>query len=141
MNTMCKPYVLSIGAIIHNNESRILLMRRAETSKHFKDQWEPPGGKLAPGEAVEHAVLREVKEETQLEVVLEKVAGCGEFELPHLRVAVLYFHARVLGGELALSPEHSAYRWADAEALSALPLSPGFKSFLEAGGSPFSRDS
>ncbi len=41
----------------------------------FKGYWALPGGRVDPGETVEQAVLREIKEETGLEVKIMKKIG------------------------------------------------------------------
>lgn len=41
----------------------------------FRDYWALPGGRVEPGEAVEQTVVREVKEETGLEVIVERKIG------------------------------------------------------------------
>lgn len=55
----------SVCALIYNEEGKILAVSR----KDNRDDWGLPGGKVDPGEPVFKAILREVKEETGLEII------------------------------------------------------------------------
>jgi mutator protein MutT len=55
-------------AIIRNDKGEILLLRRSITDTFHPDCWSLPGGKIEKDEAPELAVVREVKEETNLDV-------------------------------------------------------------------------
>jgi 8-oxo-dGTP diphosphatase len=50
-----------------------LLIKR--NTKPFKDYWALPGGRMDPGEKIEQTVVREVKEETGLDVAIVSVVG------------------------------------------------------------------
>ena len=63
------------AAIIEFPHDKILLIKRGTTV--FRGYWALPGGKVETGETVEEAVLREVKEETGLEI--EIIAKIGEY--------------------------------------------------------------
>jgi 8-oxo-dGTP diphosphatase len=121
-----KRYVLSVGALVWNEAGRLLLLRRASSSKHFAGEWEPPGGKALTGEEAGMTVLREVREETGLEVELDAVAGAVEFELPLLRVAVLYFHAHADTGIPRVSAEHEDLRWVNPAEINSMNLTEPF---------------
>jgi 8-oxo-dGTP diphosphatase len=58
--------IRSTSAIIEIPNNRILLIKRRVNP--FKDYWALPGGKVETGETVEQTVVREVKEETGLDV-------------------------------------------------------------------------
>ena len=126
-----KPLGLSVAAWIDDGQGRILLLRRSKESNFFAGQWEPPGGKIDHGESFDLALLREVKEETGLTVALDCVAGATEFELPHIRVALLYMKAHVVSGEVCLSEEHEEYAWVPLSEFPTKDLSPKLRNFLE----------
>jgi XTP/dITP diphosphohydrolase len=58
-----------VGAIIQDKQGRILVSQRSLSSKMYSGQWQIPGGKVEKGEDCLKALKREVKEETDLEVV------------------------------------------------------------------------
>jgi 8-oxo-dGTP diphosphatase len=64
--------MLTVDAVIKTGNSVILIKRRNEP---FRNSWALPGGFVEYNETVENAVLREAKEETGLEVKIEKLVG------------------------------------------------------------------
>jgi 8-oxo-dGTP pyrophosphatase MutT (NUDIX family) len=78
--------------------------------------WELPGGNLEAGEDEESALLREVKEETGIEVSVGPLIG--EYRrtgfLPH---TARVYRCRPVGGALATSHETPAVRWWDPQAV------------------------
>ena len=61
---------LGVGVIILDNESRILLEKRSDNG-----MWGVPGGAIEPGESVINAAIREVKEETNLDIEIDGLLG------------------------------------------------------------------
>jgi ADP-ribose pyrophosphatase YjhB (NUDIX family) len=94
-----------IGAYgIITDQGRILLCRLSRSVREYGGQWTLPGGGLEFGEHPEEAVLREIQEETGLEV---RLAGVADIDLLHIERKDEYFrslrilyHADVVGGSL-----------------------------------------
>jgi mutator protein MutT len=94
----------SAAACIRDEEGRILLLRRSDGD----NLWGFPGGAIELGERATEAVVREVREETGLEV--EPVALIGVYSGPEYAFAypngdqvqpvTIFFECRVVGGEL-----------------------------------------
>jgi ADP-ribose pyrophosphatase YjhB (NUDIX family)/predicted enzyme related to lactoylglutathione lyase len=88
------PARFAIGAfgILFDAEDRVLLCHRRDI-----DLWNLPGGGLRPDEAPWDGVVREVAEETGLEVAVERLAGA--YVKPEVGEMVLSFVCRSVGGE------------------------------------------
>lgn len=69
-----KDYIgVGVGAFILNDNNELLLQKRAVPPE--KDYWCIPDGRLEMFETLEHAVIRETKEETDLEVEVIRLMG------------------------------------------------------------------
>lgn len=104
--------MFSIGAfaIILNESGQVLLSHRRDF-----DAWNLPGGGVESGELPTEAVVREVQEETGLEVVIERLVGVyGKVIKDEL---VFAFTCRVVGGELVLSDEADQHVYFSLEEL------------------------
>ena len=62
MSTACPPLLLVVAAALIDADGRVLIARRPE-GKAMAGLWEFPGGKVAPGETPEAALIRELHEE------------------------------------------------------------------------------
>ncbi len=103
------PKVVAHGALF-DEDGKILLVRRADDGR-----WNLPGGWVDPNEAPAAAAVREVKEETGLDVrvlqlvnVFSRPAGANFG--PHSSVAVGYL-CEIVGGELRISHESTEARY------------------------------
>jgi 8-oxo-dGTP diphosphatase len=65
-----RPPIVGVGAVIWNDRGEIVLIRRGQEPR--LGEWSIPGGRLEWGESVRDAIVREVREETGLEV---EIAG------------------------------------------------------------------
>ncbi len=69
-----KDYIgVGVGAFILNDNNEVLLQKRAVPAE--KDHWCIPGGRLELFETLENAVIRETKEETDLDIEVLKIMG------------------------------------------------------------------
>jgi 8-oxo-dGTP diphosphatase len=62
-----------VGAVVRDDAGRLLLIRRGHEPS--RGLWSLPGGRVEPGETLEAAVVREVREETGLEVRVGAAVG------------------------------------------------------------------
>ena len=105
------PFGLSVKVLVYDNLGRALAIQRSRQSSYWAGKWDLPGGKIDEGETFDHAMLRETREETSLNVRLERFVGAADWDLPHIRLVFLIMSATILGGEFKLSEEHEDYRW------------------------------
>jgi 8-oxo-dGTP diphosphatase len=116
------PLLVVAAALMR--DGRVLVQQRP-VDKAMGGLWEFPGGKVEPGEAPEHALVRELAEELAIEVdcaILSPLQfGTGWLGNRAL-VLLLYRIDRWSGVPRAV--EAPALRWVDAEELSELPVPP-----------------
>jgi len=96
---------VAVSAIIFD-EARVLLSLRRDI-----DWWNLPGGGVETGEAVDVALRREVREETGLDVELERLVGV--YSKPQKNEVVLAFRCRITGGQLQETEETRESRYFD----------------------------
>ena len=85
------------GCIIKDGQGRVLLLHR-NNGKH--EHWEIPGGKIDEGESAEATAVREIKEELDVEVVVERKFGEKEFTMEDgQQMHHTWFNARIVSGE------------------------------------------
>ncbi len=130
--------LVGVGAVVVDG-GRVLLVRRGR--EPLKGQWSLPGGMLELGESLAAGVVREVREETGLEVepvelveLLDRIHREGERVRYHYVIAD--YLCRVTGGALQAASDAEAVRWverAEWNSHSALKLDPIAVRVIEAG--------
>jgi 8-oxo-dGTP diphosphatase len=108
-----------VGAVIRDEAGRILLIKRGH--EPGKGLWSVPGGRIESGETDEQAVVREVREETGLEVECGSLLGA--IERPGLAGTILQisdYRAVVTGGELTAGDDAADARWLTLQEASEL---------------------
>jgi ADP-ribose pyrophosphatase YjhB (NUDIX family) len=130
--------LVGVGAVVVE-DARVLLVRRG--TEPLKGHWTLPGGLLEVGEALVAGVIREVREETGLDVEpIELIELLDRIHREDDRVRYHYVIAdylcRVTGGELRAASDADAVRWverAEWNSHSALVLDPVTARVLEKG--------
>ncbi len=105
-------FTIGAFAVITDGEGRVLLCHRRDM-----DWWNLPGGGMEAGELPTEAVIREVREETGLEVAVEAMTGL--YAKSYSSDLVFTFRCRVVGGELGPTEESSACAYFPPDALPA----------------------
>lgn len=91
-----------------------------------RGEWELPGGRPEPGESERAALVREMREETGLEVVIGARIGQEGLEVLPGRIVEIVSYGCVSKDldSLRLSGEHRGHLWAPVAALPSLPSLP-----------------
>ena len=99
---------------IEHPEKGILLIQRAVSDEHG-GMWESVGGGVEPGEDIHQAMIREVKEETGLDVTVELQCSTvfSDDSDSSKKYRAYLFKAETVDGDVTLSnpEEHSNYAW------------------------------
>lgn len=98
---------------IEHPEKGILLLKRADSDEHG-GMWESPGGGIDSGEDSTSAVIREVKEETGLDVTVEyqHTLEFSDDAVQGKKYLAKLFKATSIDGDISLTPdEHSKHEW------------------------------
>jgi 8-oxo-dGTP diphosphatase len=103
---------ISAGVLVEH-EDCLLLVRHCKQGAY--DFWVAPGGGVQGCESLTSAAEREVKEETGLIVVAERVLYVEEFHSPETRYCKFWLKAMWIGGDLSVqAPEAAAEHIVDA---------------------------
>ena len=76
----------------------------------FKDGWEFPGGKVEAGESPEDALKREIFEELETHIQVERFVTTVEYDYPKFHLKMHCYICSIESGSLTLK-EHEAARW------------------------------
>ena len=108
--------VIEVVAAIIKKEDKIFITRRSYGE--FKDMWEFPGGKIEAGESKEEALIREIKEELELDINNLEYLTTVDYDYPKFHLTMYCFICEICGGSLNLNA-HNDVKWA---LLEELPL-------------------
>ena len=126
-----KSYGLTVRGIIRNDSGEILIVKRHPKSKTDPEMWELPGGKVEKGEHFADALVREIKEETNLDVNVGDFCEAVQNDYSHKRTVQLMMYLDDIEGSVEISEKHTEYMWASIEKIESLELSSSFKKVLE----------
>ena len=110
-----------VAAIIHDDEGRIFATQRGYGD--YKDGWEFPGGKMEPGESPEEALRREIWEELETKIVVERLIQTVDYDYPKFHLTMHCFWCHIESGSLTLK-EHEAAKWLSIENLNSVDWLP-----------------
>ena len=119
---------MCVGAVAVR-DGRLLLVRRGHGPA--AGEWSVPGGRVEWGETLAAAVVREVAEETGLEVLCEGFADWAERIGEHHHYVIADFWVAVVSeGQPVAASDAAEARWVPLEELDDLHLTSGLSDFL-----------
>ena len=126
-----KAYGLTVRGIIKNDSGEILIVKRHPKSRTDPEMWELPGGKVEKGEFFADALVREIKEETNLDVEVGDFCEAVQNDYSHKRTVQIMMYLIGAEGEVKISDEHTEFMWASIEKIKTLEISTSLKKLLE----------
>ena len=108
---------IEVVAAIIRKENQIFATQRGYGE--WKDWWEFPGGKMEAGETPEEALKREIWEELETRIVVERLVETVEWDYPAFHLTMHCYLCHVETGHLELK-EHEAAKWLNRDELESV---------------------
>ncbi|MGC4935649.1 NUDIX hydrolase [Gordonia sp. DT30] len=121
--------ILAVGAVVRDDDGRFLLVQRGREPQ--AGLWSVPGGKVEPPETLPQAVIREIGEETGIEVEVGREVWA--LDIPDGRGAIFEVHdfvAVACTTDVVAGDDAADAGWFSPEEMRALPLTPGLVEHL-----------
>ena len=131
-------HIVAVGGIVEDGKGNILLVKTRNAG------WVFPGGQVEVGENLTDALVREIKEESGIDVTVSKLIGVysntalhkwydGVTDVP--TKVMLDFTCEMIGGELAISEETTDSKWIAKDEVLNMITAPAivtrYKAYLE----------
>ncbi len=132
MTTHLKCNVGEYGVIV-NGEGRFLILRLPQNEEFGTGMWMLPGGRLESDDQPEEGLLREVKEETGLEVDIVAPVHTARWGIEDPPKYTIFYLCRAVGEtDIRISDEHTEARWVGFDGLSEIVwLNDAFRTAVE----------
>ena len=120
---------IEVAAAVIREGDRIFATQRGYGE--FKDWWEFPGGKIEARETPEQALVREIREELDADIVIGPLIRTVEWDYPEFHLIMHCFWCRKSSPELHLN-EHEAARWLSCDELDSVNWLPADEEIISA---------
>lgn len=114
--------IINVVAAAIKKDGKILCAQRPE-GKTLAGLWEFPGGKIEQNESPEQALLREIREELNVEIAISKYINEASYNYNFGTVIMKTYEARLISGELK-KLEHQNFLWLYPSELNTLDWAP-----------------
>lgn len=123
-----KP-AIEVAVAVLFRQGRLLITQRLPDS-HLPGLWEFPGGKRKPGESIRECLVREIREELNIGVVVGELFETIEYDYPEKTVCLKFFKCRYAGGDIqALGCQR--YAWVTPDELGNYRFPPANESLMK----------
>ena len=111
-----------VAAVIKDENEKILITQR-NLKKAQGGLWEFPGGKIEPNETRENAIVREIKEELDIDIEVKSYLSEKVFNYPEKDINLIALECKKINGEIRLL-EHEDYKWVSKNELDNFEFAP-----------------
>ena len=124
--------VLVVAAIIRavNETGEPIVFATQRGYGDSKGGWEFPGGKIEEGETPQAALVREIREELETEIIVGELINTIEYDYPTFHLSMDCFWAEIVSGDLVLT-EHEAAKWLTRDELDSVEWLPADITLIE----------
>lgn len=109
--------IIAVGIALLNEQNKVLIAKRPE-HKPLGLKWEFPGGKVEDNETLEECIVREIKEELNLDIIPIYYVGEENFDYDHANVTLHLYTGTITNPSDMILNEHIEARWVSYEELS-----------------------
>lgn len=114
-----QPHITVTAAVIQRG-GQVLIARRPSKGL-LGGMWEFPGGKLEPAETLEACLVREIKEEMGVKILVKAEFGVYQHAYTHFRVTLHAFLCELAGGE-PVNIQAAQLAWVEPQRLADFPM-------------------
>ena len=111
-------YIEVVAAVIKNSKNEFFCARRKDDGE-LALKWEFPGGKVEHGETHQDALIREIKEEFNIDIVVKEYIETVKHQYVSFHITLHAYHAEITNGNMILV-EHTGSKWLKAKDLLSL---------------------
>ena len=123
---MKRDFAVAVKAVIIKEDKALVLRRSKDEMEgsfmNSHQKWDLPGGGVHFFERSEEGLLREIREETNLEVTIGKPLSLFDAIKHHIHLCIFTYACEWKTGEVVLSDEHEAYYWLSEEEMEESEL-------------------
>ena len=119
---------VNVVAAIIKKDNHFLIVQRSR-KKYLGLKWEFPGGKVEANETFEEALLREIKEELNIEISLQNKITEEKYKDEKIDIVLHYFLCTQEGGTIKLN-EHEDLAWVEKKYFDKYDFAEGDKNIL-----------
>lgn len=119
---------IEVVAAIICKEGKYLAAQRGHGE--FEGLWEFPGGKIEPGESSEEALIREIKEELNIDIHVDQWMCTPNNDYNSFHLTMHCYLCSIIAGKLELR-EHKSAKWLDTNWLNKVEWLPADKEVIQ----------
>ena len=119
---------IRVSAAVIHRDGKIFATQRGYGE--YKGKWEFPGGKREEGESGEEALYREIREELDSKVKIEKLICTTDYDYPTFHLTMDVYSSNLIEGNLTLL-EHEDAKWVSLDSIDDLDWLPADWSVID----------